>query len=159
VPPEAKRLVSCENGQIGQIKPLQGEMPVVFEMTADINHGDCGGPVLDKKGHVIGLNVDGYPRKDSPELPGHALAVPINVAQPFLKAAGIDKLDPGPLTESWERGLRYYAAENYAAAEKEFADMLQLEAYFGTGDDNPYVRQLHFLCQKKQGKVKLPSGS
>jgi S1-C subfamily serine protease len=170
MPDEAKRLVSCQNGQIGQIKPLRGEMPVIFEMTADTNHGDSGGPVLDKHGFVIGLNVAGYLiNKDDAEhmLAGHNLAVPIDVAKPFLKAAGIDHLDPGPLTEHWERGLRLYAAEDYAGAEQEFAELLQLQesggwpsgglpSLPGAGGD-PYVKEVYVRCRIKQGKLKLPT--
>jgi serine protease Do len=172
--PDAQRLVSCQNGQIGQIKPLQGDMPVVFEMTADINHGDSGGPVIDKYGRVIGLNVAIYPVKGDGELtmPGHSVAVPIDVAKSLLKAAGIEKLDPGPLTEGWERGLRRFAAQDYAAAEKEFGDLIQLEGGgFGGGlpgigsptlplfdQGNPYVRKLYVLSRKKQGS-NLPFGN
>jgi S1-C subfamily serine protease len=162
--------VSCQNGQIGQIKPLRGEMPVIFEMTADTNHGDSGGPVLDKHGFVIGLNVAGYLiNKDDAEhmLAGHNMAVPIDVAKPFLKAAGIDHLDPGPLTEHWERGLRLYAAEDYAGAEQEFAELLQLQESGGwppgalpslpePGGD-PYVKEVYVRCRIKQGKLKLPT--
>jgi hypothetical protein len=55
--PEAAYRVSCQNGQIGQTKvPMQGGWDA-FAMTADINHGDSGGPVLDKNGRVIALTV------------------------------------------------------------------------------------------------------
>jgi hypothetical protein len=173
MPDNARRLVSCQNGQLGQIKPLRGEMPVIFEITNDIHHGDSGGPIIDKHGHVIALNVAGYPLKPGDgdlTLPGHNVAIPINVVKPFLKAAGIEMLDPGPLTECWERGLRLYAAEDYAGAEKEFAELLRLETGKWlsaldrlTGSDgidgsgNAYAHDLYVLCQKKQGKLKLPA--
>jgi S1-C subfamily serine protease len=158
---EAERLVSSQLGEIGQIKPLRGEMPTIFEMSVEINHGYSGGPVIDTYGRVIGLNVAIHPVKGDQALhvAGHTLAVPISVALPFLKAAGIDKLDPGPLSEYWERGLRLFAAQDYAGAEKEFADLLQLETSGGALEGNPYVRQLQFLCQKKQGKVNLPAAN
>ncbi|HVW01114.1 MAG TPA: trypsin-like peptidase domain-containing protein, partial [Planctomycetaceae bacterium] len=127
MPEESRRLVSCQNGQIGQIKPLLGEMPVVFEMTADINHGDSGGPVIDKFGRVIGLNVAGYAPSQDTMLSGHTMAVPVNVARELLKKAGFARLDPGPLTESWERGLRHYTDGRYAEAEQEFARLLRME--------------------------------
>ncbi len=155
MPAEAENRVSAQPGEIGQIKPLRGEMPVVFEMSVEINHGYSGGPVIDMHGRVIGLNVAVHPVQGNPSLhvAGHTLAVPIDVAREFLKAAGIAKLDPGPLTEYWERGLRRFAAKDYAGAEKEFADLLQVETSGGALDGNQYVKNLHFLCQKNQGKV------
>ncbi len=179
MPEEARRLVSCQNGQVGQIKPLRGDMPVVFEMTADVNHGDSGGPVLDKHGRVIGLNVAGYPIKPGEPgqhmLSGHTLAVPVNVARQFLKQAGFEQLDPGPLTEYWERGLRAFADEKYAAAEKELGDLLRTETTGWAVDVSPldrltggsrvdaggnaYVYGLYLDCQKKQGKLKPPGNN
>jgi serine protease Do len=166
---DAQRDVSARDGQIGQIKPLKGDMPIIFEMTANINHGDSGGPVIDKSGRVIALNVAIYPIKKDAELtmPGHSLAVPVNVAKAMLKAAGITKLDPGPLAEAWERGLRLYAAKDYAAAEQEFVSLMRLETSDWSANasllpssaphGNPYVYKLYLLCQKNQGKLKLPS--
>ena len=165
---DAQRDVSARDGQIGQIKPLKGDMPVVFEMTANINHGDSGGPVIDKYGRVIALNVAIYPIKNDAELamPGHALAVPVQVAKTMLKVAGITKLDPGPLTEAWERGLRLYSAKDYAAAEREFVDLMRLETSDWSATTsrlpssvphgNPYVYEMYLRCEKNLGRLKVP---
>jgi serine protease Do len=169
---ESERLVNCQPGELSQIKKLRGAMPTVFEITAEINHGYSGGPVIDMQGNVIGLNVAVHPLKVDQALhvPGHTLAVPINVAKPFLKAAGIEKLDPGPLAEHWERGLRLYAAKDFAAAEKEFTDLLELETGAGFSKNlpgiastpeigglkpngNANVERMRILCLKQQGKL------
>jgi len=109
---EAEFRMSSQDGQIGQLKPLKGGGNVL-EMTALIDFGDSGGPVFDRKGNVIGLNVGGNTNARV------TLAVPINVAKALLKKAGI-KPDLGPLTKQWVRGLRAYGQGRYADAVKEF---------------------------------------
>lgn len=111
----ARYLVNAQPGIISQIRPMKGGWSA-FEMTALIFHGHSGGPVLDRGGRVIGLNVGSA----AESIPGRTLAVPINVAKEFLKQAQ-QQADPGPLTEHWITGLRLYASGEYRRAWFEFA--------------------------------------
>jgi serine protease Do len=107
--PEAAFRVSCQNGQIGQTKvPMRGGWDA-FAMTADISHGDSGGPVLDKNGRVIALNVAGT------EIGSHTVAVPINLAKDLMRKAGI-KAQPGAITQLWDSALALFAQGRYRDA-------------------------------------------
>ena len=53
---DAEFKVSSREGQIGQTKRMTRWLDA-FEMTAVTRPGDSGGPVLNERGRVIGLNV------------------------------------------------------------------------------------------------------
>jgi len=107
--PAAAYRVSARGGQIGQTKPVRGGYDMI-EMTAGIDHGDSGGPVLDADGRVIGINVGGGGNNAA------TLAVPINVAKEFLAKGGITP-DTGKLTKRWEEAIRAFAAGDFTAAQ------------------------------------------
>jgi S1-C subfamily serine protease len=115
--PSAEFRVSAENGQISQTKEIAGGWEG-FEMTAEMNHGDSGGPVVDlsgsRSGQVIGINValeNVGPGGTAP--PGFNLAVPIDLAKPLLAQAGITP-DVGPLTRQWINGLELFSRGRFA---------------------------------------------
>ena len=166
--PEAAFRVSCQNGQIGQTKvPMQGGWDA-FAMTADINHGDSGGPVLDKNGQVIALTVA------VTEIGSHTVAVPINLAKDLMHKAGI-KPQPGAITQQWEDGLTHYAQGSYLEAKGLFETVAHqrdplfsnaithlrversrsypknLKELFGTDTLNldPYVKAMIERCDRK----------
>ena len=105
--PSAEFQVSSRPGEIGQTKRIKGDWDA-FEMTAQIDHGDSGGPVIDKDGKVIAINVWG-------DLVAHKLAVPINLAKKYLAQAGISP-ERGLLGEKWDESLRLYDLKNFPAA-------------------------------------------
>ncbi len=151
MPPEAEFLVGSQDGQIGQIKPMLGNWSA-FEMTALIHYGSSGGPVLNKEGNVIGLNVGSA----DPRVAGRTLAVPINVAKEFLKRAGIYP-DPGPLTHLWVEGLKLYSGGHYDEALKKFEEVYNMQRGPHTTttarETNPYVEKMITSCKKKLGLV------
>jgi S1-C subfamily serine protease len=142
--PGAEFRVSAREGRVSQTKRMTGGWDAL-EMDAQIDHGDSGGPVLDDKGRVIGLNV-GFAHEHSKS----TLAVPIDLAREFLKRAGVNP-DPGPLTQLWAEGLDVYAQGHYADALKKFTQVAQ-----GLGGDasgretSPYVADMIAKCQSKQ---------
>jgi hypothetical protein len=167
----ARYLVSSRTGEIGQTKPTSTGYSV-FEMAADINHGDSGGPVIDRAGRAIAINVA------STGAPGHNLAIPINVAKDLLRQAGITP-DPGPLSALWLDALRAYAARRYEEAEGKLRQILESQAaipgimgkidqLFQPGNSsekiplgmpwrksprvNPDVLKMWERCRKAQGK-------
>lgn len=87
-----------------------------FHMTAEINHGDSGGPVVDATGRVVGINCRGL------DAPGEKLAIPINVARKFLDNAGVSP-DLGPLTQHWLSGWDAFAQQRYSVARQEFLEV------------------------------------
>jgi S1-C subfamily serine protease len=155
---EAAYRVSSPGGSIGPKKPMLGGGWEAFEMDAPINHGDSGGPVIDRSGDVIGLNV-GAPNGISS---GHNLAVPINLAKEFLRQAAINP-DLGPLTQLWVDGLNLYARERYAEAQGKFVEvsrmqegpgaaLLSVDKGLAHGITNPYVQEMILRCRDKLRK-------
>jgi S1-C subfamily serine protease len=109
--------VTIQDGQIGNTKAMRGGWSA-FEMTADINHGDSGGPVVDPHGRVIAINAG-----SAQGLSSHTLAVPIDLARQMLKELNI-KPDPGPVTALWISALNDYQHGRYAEAKTKL-DVLQ----------------------------------
>jgi serine protease Do len=80
---EAGYRVIVHEGRIDARLPMSGGWEG-FHMTAETNHGDSGGSVLDDSGHVIALNVAG-----NDQAPAQNIAIPINMAKAFLTQAGV----------------------------------------------------------------------
>jgi hypothetical protein len=151
--------VSAENGQISNTRRMRGGYEA-FEMTAEINHGDSGGPVIDRHGRVIAINMGSA---NSADTRGHTLAVPINLAKDLLKSAGVNITpDPGPLTQKWVESVRLFcdgkysdAARTTEAVEKmQQRSKAQAEPGMSTvpGRTNPYVEDLHRRALKMAAK-------
>ena len=122
--PEAQYRVNAQEGQIANTVPMLGGWSA-FEMTADINHGDSGGPVLDAKGRVIAINVGGSASR-------HTLAVPIDLAKRMLRDLHVTP-DPGPATALWIEAVAAYAKGEYDAAGMKIEAICELQA----GDRDP----------------------
>ncbi|HLV80467.1 MAG TPA: serine protease [Chthonomonadaceae bacterium] len=143
--------VITHEGQVDARLPMTGGWEG-FHLTAEINHGDSGGPVLDATGHVIGLNVAGNQEQG----PAQNIAIPINLAKKYLAQAGV-KLDPGPVTQHWILGQQRFAAKDYRGALDEFEKVERLQngrlgvSVFGS-DASPYVQEMIGLCCK-MGKI------
>ncbi len=121
--PQAAYRVSAQDGQVANFKPMTGGYDAI-EMTADINHGDSGGPVVNVgDGCVIGLNVGAA----SEHATGHTLAIPINVAKELLAELKIEP-DPGPATALWIDALHEYDAKNYQACADVLSRLIRLQA-------------------------------
>ena len=81
-----------------------------FHMTANINHGDSGGPVIDGNGDVVAINVAG-----NNDAAAQTLAVPIGIGKELM--ASVDVVaSRNPATEQWYDGFRYFAAAHYESA-------------------------------------------
>jgi hypothetical protein len=165
-------------GEISQRKTFKGgqndqQTWDAFEMSADINHGDSGGPVLDEHGKVIAINVGGSlphvgPSNEQLALAfaqggvspaGHNYAVPINIAKEFIEKAGV-KPDPGPVSRLWAEGLDLYSRGRYSEAEKKFQEVEDMQNGSGTAFysstisragwfASPYVQEMKERCAKK----------
>lgn len=112
-------------------------------MTAQTSSGDSGGPVVDTTGHVVALNVAG-----NPVAPAQNLAVPINLAQAFLRAAGI-RPDPGPLTAHRLSGQEAFWQKRYRRALKSFKTVAELQSTEqGVGRTDPLVAEMIERCEQ-----------
>ena len=152
--PQEEYHVDAQDGQIAQTRSLTTRVDA-FEMTANINHGDSGGPVLDSRGLVIAITV--VVRENAPS---HNLAIPINVAKELLRRAGITP-DLGPLTAHWRNGVELFAAGQYPQAEQELETCAQMQGEPGPGTFrlmpdpptvHPAVIELLARCREREGK-------
>jgi len=125
-----------------------------LHMTAETNHGDSGGPVVDEYGKVVGINVAGNPRA-----PAQNLAVPIDMGKELLKLKKIT-LDPGPLTEHWLAGQDAFWRQSYGTACKEFKKVAEMESGANPSpklgsmvnkmsDADRYVKIMMEACEKR----------
>ncbi|MBX3118920.1 MAG: trypsin-like peptidase domain-containing protein [Fimbriimonadaceae bacterium] len=148
----ATYLCVIHDGRVGQIMPMEGNWNLIH-MTAGIHHGDSGGPVLNDKGKLIGLNVAG--KEDAPE---QNYAIPIEVAKEFLKEAGVEP-KPGKAAKEWREALLdFYSNDKNSAYDRlvKIDEMIngKLGPMKGTADqvrtmsENRYVHEK--LVQAKQ---------
>ena len=119
---EAQYRVIAHEGQIDQKMPMTGGWEA-FHFTAEINHGDSGGPVLNNEGQVIAITVAGNMEK----APAQNIAIPINIAKEYLANARV-KPNGGPVSEHWLRGQQLFARKNYARALQEFQEVDNLQS-------------------------------
>ena len=156
--PEAQFKVSSYSGQISQTKRMRTNGGWdIFEMTAVINHGDSGGPVLDRNGKVIAINVGIAKVTDEPSV--FRLAIPVNVAKDMLAKLGI-KPDPGKLSAHWERGLRLYSESKYEESFQEIQAAIVLQKgknFLENREASWYLRDMAGRCLQKLGKI--PGGN
>ncbi len=132
----AEYRVTSTPGEISDTKPMGDGDWSMIEHSAQIDHGNSGGPLLDDQGRVIGLNVALY---DKDFKAGFA-AIPINVAKEYVETAWKRNLIPhgplppcghdtiecsnSPLTALWEEGLQAFSAERWKEAESKFEAIL-----------------------------------
>lgn len=138
---EAELAVSDQPGEISTPRQMSGDW-TGFEMSADINHGYSGGPVLDLQGRAIAINVA------NTDISGHKIAIPINIAREFLNQAGIHP-DPGPATAHWVSALQLFSAGNYAGAQKELDQLISMQGGPSSKWVNRYVRDFYERCKRK----------
>jgi S1-C subfamily serine protease len=151
---EASSAVTSHEGIISGKKPLLGGLEL-FEMSAIIDSGASGGPVIESSGEVIAINVANAKT--------FSFAVPIEYAQEMLKKAGIIP-DPGPLIAEWNAGLAHYEAGRFADAERIFDQVARQQTtsrrdpiggHFGIGLGH-YVglmaKRAHFYATQREGR-------
>jgi hypothetical protein len=117
----AKDVVDVRIGELGNKKETFGGWEA-FQLTANITHGDSGGPVVDRNGNAVAINVAGgeITAGQGMAIPtGFNVAIPINLAKGFLEQAGV-KPEPGPLLQLWQEALTFYSQGKYDRALERF---------------------------------------
>lgn len=147
----ARYVPSFQNGQIGASKRMRGGWSA-FEITAQISWGYSGGPVVDRNGNVVALNVGTAtpPVEGNPIITGHNLAVPINVAKKYLAQKGVQPV-LSPISAKWEDGLKLYSRGCYAEEYKRFDEIHDFQFEIGTKFQNKTVLEM-LVKAKKQVK-------
>lgn len=118
----ARFRVITHDGIIDQRLPMKAGWET-FHMTANINHGDSGGPVIDENGRVVAITVAGNERA-----PAQNVAIPINIAKTFLAQNKLTLGASGKVTETWQRACDAVQRERYAEALPLFEEVDRLQA-------------------------------
>ena len=152
---EADYKVIYHNGAVGQTMPMEGGWNGIH-ITAEINHGDSGGPVLNEWGEVVGLNVAG-----KPEAPAENYAVPISLAEEFLNESSVSART-NDLTEAWRDGLTAFFKRDYKTALARFEQIRRVQAPSLTILEtdpgvNRYVQDKIDQCQEALDRAKSSS--
>ncbi len=84
--------VNVNKGTIRALRKVNGELAVI-EADISVNPGNSGGPLLDRKGRVVGVV---FARVERPRQPGYTLAVPLNRLEWFLSRPRI-AFEPPPV--------------------------------------------------------------
>lgn len=145
----ARFRVIAHEGIVDQRLPVKGGWEA-FHMTADTNHGDSGGPVLDESGHVIAMTVAG-----NPNAPAQNLSIPIEIAKQQLQRAGVE---PGrnKVTETWNRACDELQANRVAPALALFEEVNRLQGGWVLGGaGGGQASEMIVMCRRELG---LPEG-
>ncbi len=73
----------------GDVNVRAGDFPAVFQHDTVIRAVDCGGPIVDLDGHVLGINIARAGRTET-------YAVPADLILPLIQPLESGKLAPGP---------------------------------------------------------------
>lgn len=107
------RTISVSDGQSSSATTMEG----LIQTDATINHGNSGGPLLNSKGLVIGINSA---KADNGE--GMGFAIPINTAKPIVEQ----------IKETGRFERAYIGISGIGLEEQNQYSNAQLEEHFGT---------------------------
>ena len=97
----------------------------VIQTDANISPGNSGGPALNIQGEVIGVANMGTLDNSGEFAAGFNFLVPSNLVRDYLQENGVTN-DPGPVDETYLRGLGFLYAKAYDSAIKEFEAVKRL---------------------------------
>lgn len=100
-------------------KRLTAKDIAAIQHSASITHGNSGGPLVNEKGEVIGVNNMGSIGELGLQVAGFNFAITSNVLKDFLRENGVENTI-GDVTRQYEKGLAFYYAKMYASAKKQF---------------------------------------
>ena len=97
------RLSSGGNFTLGNVSALSGMRndSTQLQITAPIQPGNSGGPVVDRAGNLIGVAVSGYAQHEKGAAQNVGFAINISTVMAFLEANGVPYL-----TETSDATLR-----------------------------------------------------
>ncbi len=117
VPTFTKGVISAKRETVFNTPAIQTD--------ANISPGNSGGPALNINGEVIGVANMGTLEDSGQFAAGFNFLVPSNLVRDYLQENGITN-DPGPIDETYLRGLGFLYAKAYDSAIREFEAVKRL---------------------------------
>ncbi|MDP4126254.1 MAG: trypsin-like peptidase domain-containing protein [Bacillota bacterium] len=100
----------------------------VLQLSANVNPGNSGGPVMSKDGKIIGIAT-------ATSNDGIGWAIPSSTIMEFARQAGAPINQPGSVTQRWQEGLTLYWQNYYTKAIPKFEEIQRLyPKYLGVSD-------------------------
>ncbi|NJR49836.1 MAG: trypsin-like serine protease [Leptolyngbyaceae cyanobacterium CSU_1_3] len=132
-------IATLTDGRISAKKQLEDRTPI-FQISAVINHGNSGGPVLNAEGEVVGIATLGY------DTSGYAFALPSNALQQLMQKNGISN-DESRFNSIYRDAIALYHQKLYGQALSKFLQAQRLFPYSAELDQ--YIRACSLAMQAK----------
>ncbi|MET0340039.1 MAG: serine protease, partial [Polyangiales bacterium] len=127
--------VTTELGRITSIaKRTQDGVPII-QTSANVGHGNSGGPVLNARGEVIGLMTFLADVENGPESSKFSFVVPVDTANEFVRQAGVS-LGRGPVDALWREALSHFWAQRYTRAKDNLEQILNLNPHHAAAKEH-----------------------
>ncbi|TGE33274.1 S1C family serine protease [Desulfosporosinus sp. Sb-LF] len=91
----------------------------VLQLSANVNPGNSGGPVISKEGKLVGIAT-------ATSSDGIGWAIPSSTVLEFARQAGGPVNKPGAVTQRWQEGLQLYWQNYYKKAIPKFEEVQRL---------------------------------
>lgn len=109
------------DGVLSAKKKMRGGW-TVLQTSADMTHGNSGGPVMDAKGRVVGIATFGSTDAQGREIAGLNFVVPITVVRQFLDKMNI-QAESGTVSKLYTEALDLYDKDHFKTALAKFQDI------------------------------------
>lgn len=116
---------TLNQGDLSARKTMPGGWSAL-QTSAEINHGNSGGPAFNDRGEVIGLATFGSPEED---VRGINFLVPISVAKEFLNELNV-KPQQSRLSQLYDEGIASMSKSCYKGALEKFKEVSDLSPGF-----------------------------
>ncbi len=133
--PDSSLVSTMNAGQISATEKKTEQGSPVIQINAASTHGNSGGPVINEKGHIIGLLTFRGDTVNGQEVQGFNFAVPVNTVKEFVNQAGakntasdIDKLYKEGLSLYWG-GYYKHALEKFEAVQRIYPNHSEIKEY------------------------------
>lgn len=110
---------SFKEGAVSSQKTIEGGLVSATEVSAPLSGGMSGGPTVDLKGRVVGVNSFGITGEPQP----FNFISPVSEVANLLADEGVDN-ELGPITTTYRSGVDAYYAGDREAALAKFDDVL-----------------------------------
>lgn len=138
--PDSSLESSMNAGQITATSKKTEQGSPVIQLNAASTHGNSGGPVINKKGEIIGLLTFRGDTVNGQEVQGFNFAVPVNTVKEFVNQSGAknarsstDKLFKEGLTLYWG-GYYKNALEKFEAVQRIFPNHSEIARYIANSE-------------------------
>ncbi len=130
-------IATLTDGRISAKKQLEDRTPI-FQISAVINHGNSGGPVLNAEGEVVGIATLGY------DTSGYAFALPSNTLQQLMQKNGISNGE-SKFNSIYRDAIALYHQRLYGQALSKFLQAQRLFPY--SAELDKYVQSCSLAMQ------------